>query len=112
LRDLFSKPGSATVVDAGTGRPLGGVVVAAGWHYIDIRTGEFAGVLFMTDAVTDEHREFVLPSWGPLGITMGNSAASRARWIMPSPFSGAGRRLVEPRRCSVDASGEIKGDHH
>ncbi len=67
------KPGSATVVDAATGRPLGGVVVAASWNYIDIRTGEFAGVFFMTDAVTDEHGEFVLPAWGPRGITMGNS---------------------------------------
>jgi len=67
------KPGSATVVDAATGRPLGGVVVAASWNYIDIRTGEFAGVFFMTDAVTDENGEFMLPEWGPRGITMGNS---------------------------------------
>ena len=97
------------MVDVGTGRPLGGVVVAASWHDIDIRTGEFAGVLFMTDAATDEHREVTLPTWGPLG---GHSAADRARWIMPSPCSGAGRRLVEPRRYSVGASGEIKDDHH
>src|ERR1700730_1369732 len=67
------QPGSATVVDAATGRPLGGVVLAASWDYIDIRTGEFAGVCFMTGAVTDEHGKFALPGWGPRGITMGNS---------------------------------------
>ena len=61
------------MVDATTGQPLAGVVVAASWNYIDIRTAEFAGVFFMTDEVTNEQGEFVLPAWGPRGITMGNS---------------------------------------
>ncbi len=67
------KAGSATVVDAATGRPLCGVVVAASWNCIDIRPAEFAGVFFMTDAVTDERGEFMLLSWGARRITMGNS---------------------------------------
>ena len=37
------KAGSAIVIDAATGQPLAGVVVAASWNLIDIRAGEFAG---------------------------------------------------------------------
>jgi hypothetical protein len=44
LGDLFRQVREHHVVDAGIGRPPGGVVVAA-------------------DAVTDERGEFVLPSW-------------------------------------------------
>jgi hypothetical protein len=67
------RAGSATVVDAATGQPLPGVVVVASWNLIDIRDGTFAGVLFTVEAVTDTQGEFILPSWGPRQITMGNS---------------------------------------
>jgi hypothetical protein len=67
------REGSAIVVDAASGQPLAGVVVAASWDYVDARTGEFAGVLFMTDAVTDKNGTFVLPPWGPRRPISGNS---------------------------------------
>src|SRR6185312_14529324 len=66
---LSADPVTAHVVDAGTGKPLAGVVVTAYW---ELHNGSLTGHSFgcgaidIEEAVTDQDGEFHIPGWGPV----------------------------------------------
>ncbi|MEO6928236.1 MAG: carboxypeptidase-like regulatory domain-containing protein [Casimicrobiaceae bacterium] len=62
----YSGPGwSGRVVDVETGGAIEGAIVVARWE-LEGYGGNFAGWLFVAEAVTDQDGIFRFPAWGPL----------------------------------------------
>jgi hypothetical protein len=54
------------VVDAGTGRPLEGVIIVAHWQLMGgFEGGNPVGQLQIHEAVTDQAGRYYIPAWGP-----------------------------------------------
>jgi len=54
-----------TVVDAETGKPLGGVVIVAQWRLWRNTVGDEKALLHVTETVTDKMGRYAIPAWGP-----------------------------------------------
>lgn len=82
-----SEPIEGRVVDAETGEPLQGVVVAANWE-LEIGTlgGAYPiGQLMVLESVTDENGRFAFPAWGPLEVEHGQLGMASPRLVLFRP---------------------------
>src|SRR5665213_1935277 len=100
----YSGPGwSARVIDMETGAPIEGANVVVKWP-LELYSGQFAGWLFVTEAVTNEDGIFSLPAWGPLTAPTESGRQTRLSPNVPHVYIFKSGYVVDAEDCCSDTS--------
>lgn len=93
----------ARVVDAETGKPLGGVIVALNWELVDSSRLP-AGQLTVAETVTDEKGQFSFPAWGPKALPPNSGMDQKAPRLLLFKEGFQYRRLTNPAAAGASRS--------
>ncbi|HEY1461706.1 MAG TPA: hypothetical protein VGH59_16820 [Casimicrobiaceae bacterium] len=83
---FYAKAGTARVIDAATGLPVGGVNVEASWAITNFRHPDAPPVGELTHAAaeTNADGEFAFPAWGPITVDLNSHLRSVVKVVDPS----------------------------
>lgn len=90
----------AKIVEAESGKPLEGVIVALNWGLVDSNRLP-VGQLTVAETITDRNGKFSFPAWGPKALPPNSSMDQKAPQLLLFKEGFQYRRLTNPTAADV-----------